>query len=119
MAIINASFDTKTKSIEVSMDGAAVANVWGVNFSKSYDDDEKYHCEIMTLAKDKDNGTMSYTRLMANEIGVPAGAKYLTEAPEFIVSTSDKPVFVDINLDTTKLSEQIQAELASYYNEKV
>jgi hypothetical protein len=70
MAKVVAQFDTVEKTLTVTEDGKAVANVYGAEFCRgySYDGDEvPYCCSVMTMTEDADNKLMRMTRLTAAE----------------------------------------------------
>lgn len=67
MAKISCEFDTKEKTLAVTIDGKAVDNVYGVNLAKGYSDESGFYCDVMTLSEDKENDIRTMTRLMASE----------------------------------------------------
>lgn len=67
MASISVSFDTKTKKMTATVDGKAVADVVGVHFMPSWDRDDEYACELVTMYEDEDAGTKTVTRIVAAE----------------------------------------------------
>lgn len=80
MAEIVIRYDTQTKGCSVEMDGQAVADLDGIYIGRRYSYEEdgeeaegKFHCELMTARKDKDQKTRTMTRVVACEQGlVPA-----------------------------------------------
>jgi len=64
MSLINISFDTKEKTCNVTMNGISIDNVSSV-FIDKYEDES--HIEISTVERDKDDGTVKVTRVMASE----------------------------------------------------
>jgi hypothetical protein len=75
MAKIVATFDTAAKTLTVTEDGKAVADVYCVNLCRGYryrDDDgdeveTPYACEVTTMTEDPDEKLMRMTRLVASE----------------------------------------------------
>jgi hypothetical protein len=68
MAKVIAEFDTVDKTLSVSINGKAVADVYEVNFCRGYADDDEavpYRCGVMTLTQDADEGITTMNRVMA------------------------------------------------------
>ncbi len=64
MAEIIAKYDTKTKALEITKDGQALANVTECMFCSS---SEGFMCQVMMGSKDKDNDTVERHALYASE----------------------------------------------------
>ena len=98
MATVTATFDTKEKTLVVTMDGKTVDNVHGVVLSKGYSD-ENFYCELTTGVLNKDEDYYTVQRLVASE--TPEGQK-LSDAPEskvvpgFKVAETTVPVEADV-----------------------
>lgn len=69
MAKFIAEFDTKEKTLTLTKNGEALANVVGASFGCSWDDKEEFCCDIVMATKDEADDIRSYTRLSANESG--------------------------------------------------
>lgn len=67
MAVISITFDTKTKAMACTMDGAAVANVQGAYLGKRYGAEAQYACELM-LCDESGDGYEKYTRVVASAL---------------------------------------------------
>jgi hypothetical protein len=70
MAKVNVEFDTVEKTISVKLDGKQVPDVVGVNLQKSYyseANEDAFSCSIVSMTKDEDNDTRTYTQVMAKE----------------------------------------------------
>ncbi|MBY0525592.1 MAG: hypothetical protein K2R98_19460 [Gemmataceae bacterium] len=67
MAKINVEFDTKDKSLSVSMDGKAMANVAGISLYQSYDDEDEFRCNVVMATKDDTNDIRTVTSIYASE----------------------------------------------------
>lgn len=81
MAKISIQYDTKEKTLAVTMDGKAVDNVAGAYLGKgySYDEPEDYRCELTMMTQNEDDDYYTMTRIVASD--TPAGQK-LGDAPE-------------------------------------
>lgn len=105
--LINSSFDTVTKALDVTVDGKAVANILGISISLGYRDDDQYYCELSTGTKDADNDCWQMTRLTASN--TPAGRSLAsTGLPESTVYVGWIPTS-----DQTKTQKDIAAFFAS------
>lgn len=69
MAKFIAEFDTNEKTLVLTKNGEAMANVVGVNFGCSWDDKDEFCCDIVMATKDEADDIRTYTRLSANEKG--------------------------------------------------
>lgn len=77
MAKLVCSFDTKTKQLEVSLDGQILDNVEGLSLYKKYKDnstfasdentDDEYYCTINMFENIKELGYVKSIQLMASE----------------------------------------------------
>lgn len=76
MSEIIAKFNTVTKTLSVTENGKAVANVAGVDFYLGYaekeGDEPPFRCNVMTAVEDPENKTFKYTRLCASVAGALA-----------------------------------------------
>lgn len=77
MSKINVEFDTKEKTMEVSIDGKAVPNCVSANFSKGYymDDEDEFSCNVVTMERDEPNDMRKYTQVMASESEGASGTR--------------------------------------------
>jgi hypothetical protein len=66
VALINCSFDTVTKAMTVTIDGAEVPDVVDFCCSSSFDD-QKFDCSVLTRSEDDENKMVVYKRLIAKE----------------------------------------------------
>lgn len=66
MAQINISFDTVTKVLSVTKNGAALSNVEEVQIFKSFMDEDKAFIDITQVETDENEGTRTVTRLSAD-----------------------------------------------------
>ncbi len=64
MAVIAITFDTKTKQMACTMDGAAVANVHGAYLGRRYGAADQFACELM-LCEASADGFEKQTRVVA------------------------------------------------------
>lgn len=69
MASVKVNYDTVSKKMECSMDEVSMANVVGCYLGKSYDEEDKFRCEIMMAEEDKENKMYKMTRVVASEDG--------------------------------------------------
>lgn len=74
MAKIRVEFDTVDKTLTATVDGKAVADVYGVSIYRGYccgpdgdADDMPYRCELTTLSENEDDKTEYWTRVTAAE----------------------------------------------------
>jgi hypothetical protein len=67
MATINVVFDTKEKTLDVTMDGKKMKNVTGVDFMARYDEKDKFYAEIRSEDPNKDDDIIVVTRVIANK----------------------------------------------------
>lgn len=100
MSKINVTFDTKSKALEVTVDGEAMANVYGIEFY-NYSEDDSFACCISQRAEDADNKMVKYTRLVAKEskeglAAVKAGLSLSSKWADFISLTDPKKLLSDI-----------------------
>lgn len=80
MAKIVIEFDTVEKTVAVTRDGVAVANVVGATVGR-YCDDE-YGCELCLAEKDEAHDVRTYTRICAAELAKAGQAP--AAAPGFV-----------------------------------
>lgn len=68
MAKITAEFDTVAKTLSVSMDGSPIKDVVSARFGLDYygDDEDRFRCEVTTLAEDEDTDVKTMTNLIAS-----------------------------------------------------
>ena len=66
MSVIQTTYDTKTKILKVTKDGAVIENV-SVIWIDVFGDEA--HIEVSTVVFDKDNDVQTRTTLRANEDG--------------------------------------------------
>lgn len=88
MAKINVEFDTKEKTMAVSIDGQEVADAYSVCLYRGYYEDEKdkFSCSITTVQQDKDNDMRVITQTMA---------KQSVEAQQEMAQSKLHPEFVE------------------------
>jgi hypothetical protein len=103
MAKINIAFDTKDKTMAVTMDGKSVANVVGAYLGTGYDDDCR--CELMMAEKNEEDGYYTMTRIVAAESG--EGKKLAETAPDSKAAPGFKVAEVSAG--------QLEAEVAAYF----
>lgn len=96
MAKVAVSFDTNDKTLSVTIDGKAVADVYGVDIYRCFDTDSEYRCSIMSETKDPVHDMYTQTRLYASKSTeaklLSATASESKEHAEFIV-VKDKTQF--------------------------
>lgn len=66
MAIINVTFDTKTKALTVTKDGVEMEDINSIDFYKRYEEDG-FYMSIGSRKENKEDGTCEYNSLSANE----------------------------------------------------
>jgi hypothetical protein len=67
MALVTVTYDTVEKTMQAAIDGTPVENVYEAYFMASYGEQGEFHCALTTRLEDKDNDTLTYTRMMAAE----------------------------------------------------
>lgn len=70
MAKILVEFDTVEKTLSASIDGKAVADVYGVSLYRGWADDDDvvpYRCELTTRSEDDTNKLCRYTSVVASD----------------------------------------------------
>jgi hypothetical protein len=111
MAVIGITFDTKTKAMACTMDGAAVANVQGAYLGKRYGAEAQYACELM-LCDESGEGYEKYTRVVASALA-PADWPDATVAG--FKQAPPLPPDGEMVEDAAKLVEAAKAELAAFF----
>jgi hypothetical protein len=75
------------------MDENLMANVVGCYLGKSYDEEDKYRCEIMMAEEDKENKMYKMTRVVASQDGTETVETVEIKKPESFsveITTEDK-----------------------------
>lgn len=60
-------FDTVSKELVATIDGAAVSNVVGVSINPSWDDEDEYQCMVTTKSEDETTNIKTLTMMYASE----------------------------------------------------
>lgn len=79
MAIITTRFDTDKKTLEVDIDGQALANIREVRFYPSWEKDSAYMADVLTREPETD-GLTKVTHLMASEADPAPASQTLHQA---------------------------------------
>lgn len=66
MATVNITFDTVSKELKASIDGSEVASVVGVDFYRSFDDEDEYRMCITQSSQDKESDMRLMTQVCAS-----------------------------------------------------
>jgi hypothetical protein len=106
MAKMTIEFDTEAKSFTANVDGVAVANAIGAEIYATWDDEEKYRCNIIARTKDDKSGITEIRQLMASVTGQ---AKSAVKAGTATQSTI--PGFVE----TREVISRVEQEIASAF----
>lgn len=69
MSIISAEFDTKEKSLKVSIDGKEVKNISSVECYKTYMDDDSFGISVNSFSSNEESGISTITRIVASKSG--------------------------------------------------
>ncbi len=107
MAEVIVHFDTVSKELKVTVDGAAVEDVSGVRINKRFylesdgsDDAEQYCCCIDTVSKDEEHDLRTFTSLVASDSAAGKEAarrgEVASEVPGFVTAASRSKVEEDI-----------------------
>lgn len=106
MASIAITFDTVAKTMDCTMDGAAVPNVVGCYLGQSYRKDGEYSCELVQFEKSAEGDYSTMTRIVASE--TPRGKELAAAGAR----ASTVPGFL---VDATADKAALHAELSAYF----
>lgn len=96
MAEMVITFDTVAKSLSVTLDGAEVPDVVGVEVSQSYRDDDQFCCCVRTRSEDESSGLTRMTHLVAKESAGDDGTLPESAVAGFVEKAGRQPVHADV-----------------------